>query len=304
MSFVDKWYAFGRSQTFDAGIRFQEKGSYIEAIEQFRTCLKQEREVLIRKQASRHLAGCLGRVGESCLVDENFPAAAKFFEEALAIEPTFADLWLKLSNAYFGLCDRGKEKKAVEEALRLNPKYAQAKLKMAIIHYEEGDREASLKQVKDTAFDLKSVASEIFDEILYYHREGNFSEAAFRMRQLKPKHPTDAQSLLIIGDQMARASKWEDAEVHFAKAAMYEPRWADVRCRLGQALMELGRLKEAVSEFDAALDINPGYAEAASLKGIAYRRMGQEDEAIQSFRAALEIDPNHPIALEEILRRV
>lgn len=304
MSFVDKWYAFGRSQSFDAGIRFQEKGSYIEAIEQFHLCLKTEREVLIRRQASRHLAGCLGRVAESCLVDENFPAAVKFFEEALEIEPGFADLWLKLSSAYAGLRDRGLERKSVEKALELNPKYAQARLKLAIMNYEDGERENSISELKIAAAELKSVAAEILEDALFFHDEGNFVEAANRMRLLKPKHPTDAQSLLIMGDQMAKASKWEEAELHFAKAAQYEPKWADVRCRHGQSLLELGKLEEAISEFGAALEINPGYAEASALMGIAYRRLGDEDQAVRCFRNTLEIDPNHPIALGEILRRV
>ena len=80
------------------------------------------------------------------------------------------------------------------------------------------------------------------------------------------------------------------------------PRFADVRCKHGQALMQIDEIEQAIAEFREAISINDRYADAYAYLGVSLKRAGQQEDAMLAFRTALEIDPTHAVAQQEVER--
>lgn len=83
--------------------------------------------------------------------------------------------------------------------------------------------------------------------------------------------------------------EYEAAEVEYGAAPELAPSDADVRARLGQAVLELGRSREAVA---AA----PRFATSHSMLGFVQRRAGDEEAAKAAIHNYLEAGPNLTIA--------
>ncbi|PWC39970.1 hypothetical protein TSO352_05160 [Azospirillum sp. TSO35-2] len=69
------------------------------------------------------------------------------------------------------------------------------------------------------------------------------------------------------------------------------PERSALRCNLGAALQEAGRLAEAVAAYDAALRLDPGLSEAHVNRGNALRDQGDRPAAERAYRAALAANP-------------
>jgi Tfp pilus assembly protein PilF len=119
-----------------------------------------------------------------------------------------------------------------------------------------------------------------------------------------PVLKTDPEDIARAADAHAHDGRWGDAEEGYRRALEVAPRFADIRCKHGQVLLQLDELEQAIAEFREAVTINPRYADAYAFLGVAYRRSGREDDAVGAFRAALTIDPAHVVAAQEIDRKV
>jgi len=80
------------------------------------------------------------------------------------------------------------------------------------------------------------------------------------------------------------------------------PGYADVRCRYGETLLELGQVDAAIAQFEAALKINSKYADAMAALGVAQLRSGDPNSARCSFDQVLDWNPEHPVASEQLRR--
>ncbi len=84
----------------------------------------------------------------------------------------------------------------------------------------------------------------------------------------------------------------DEALVHFQKALVINPDYAEAHDNLGNALFQMGQADEALVHFQKALVINPDYAEAHNNLGEALRQKGQADEAMTHYQRALIINPD------------
>jgi Flp pilus assembly protein TadD len=129
---------------------------------------------------------------------------------------------------------------------------------------------------------------------------GEDEEAVRSLKRVAPRLRHDPEAVVRAADELAHEGRWGDAEEAYRRALDLAPRFADVRCKHGQVLLQLDEVEQAIAEFREAVTINPRYADAYAMLGIAYRRAGQHEEARDAFRAALEADPNHAVAALEI----
>jgi tetratricopeptide (TPR) repeat protein len=295
MSFVGKWYGFGLSALYDSGIRARERGDLSEAIDKFRHALGDPVEPEFKSVIRRTLANALGRKAKFLLAEAP-DEARSLAEEALALEPGFADLWLTLARTQPLAESRG----TVERALELNPSYGEALLHRAAFSASLGDFET---------------ARELAEKGLASHVRLNTSESKEAVRKLEESDPSAVEALLALrpldpavqglmddGDLWGLRREWEKADEAYAAAIELAPSFADLRCRRAQTLMELGELDQAEEELRHALTANPRYAEAQAIYGVLCRRLDREEEARKWFSLALESDPAQTIARVERLR--
>jgi len=291
MGFVGKWYGFGQNSDYDAGVRAKTKGDWPAAILSFRKAYQEHHEASFRSVIRRSLAGSLGSLAKQDL--ENDPeAAALLLDEALDLEPSFADLWLARSRAARLLHRPNEEIQSVLKAIEINPKYAEALIHRAALHLEAGERMEARERLMKAAQSSPRLAEAIRIS----------AEDPSQLLRLRLPFSDQAAQLIRRGDDLGKANHWLEAALAYAEVLALAPGYADVRCRRAEALMALDEFDQAEYELCRALDANPRYAEALAIMGVLRKRQGRGPEAAECLRLALEADPSQPIAREEILR--
>ena len=194
-------------------------------------------------------------------VRQNFEAAQRLYERALALDPGFALVHAALSEVhgymYWWRYDSSparaaRQREEAEAALRLAPDLPEAHVAMGLVHY-------------------------------YGRRDyrNALEEFAIALEGL----PNDAETWSNIGAVHRRLGNWKEAIATFEKAMRLNPRDANLFYNSGgMAYFIMHRYAEAVRAFDQALSLAPDLHVAAVRRGRAYFLwQGQLD----TLRAAL-----------------
>ena len=155
--------------------------------------------------------------------------------EAVRIDPQRPEAYNMLGAGLEGLGLTGEATREYETAVRLGPDFASARMNLA--------------RVLDKA--------------------GRFQESVENYRAVLRAYPTDERArsglgaaLAGRGEELAAAGRRAEAVECFREALPLEPDAADLRDRLGNALMLESRFAEAREQFEKALEIDPTDDEA------------------------------------------
>ena len=105
-------------------------------------------------------------------------------------------------------------------------------------------------------------------------------------------YPDSAEVRCNLGNALLQKGDVDQAIVHYQAALQIEPRSADIHNNLGNAMIKKGEVEEAIVQYKKALQINPNYAKARVNLGSALLKKGNVDEAIAQYQAALQINPD------------
>jgi tetratricopeptide (TPR) repeat protein len=150
------------------------------------------------------------------------------FEQALCLNPDFAEAHDDLGNA---LARTGLLREATghyEQALGINPDYADAHYNLGIV----------LQKLGRT------------------HEAINHYEQALR---IEPHH---ARAHNNLGAALLEQGKLQEAIDHYEQALQIQPNFAEAHYNLGVALEQAGRRQEAVQHYEEALRIQPDFIQA------------------------------------------
>ncbi|HRF58929.1 MAG TPA: tetratricopeptide repeat protein [Fimbriimonadaceae bacterium] len=302
MALVGKWFGFGKDEAYDRAIKAYDQGDYADAIGGFEACLEAGADPAMVRLARFYIAESHAHLGQSALAREQFGPALEHLLAAIEIHPNYPDLRLQLALTYQGLGDTAKQIESIETSLRLNPNYALAILHQGILWCLDGRIDEGLKRVAQAVGRDSNLRGDRYESALQAFRSGDTDRGISNLRAMAVQVSDDANAHAKIADGFARDRHWHEALQEYEAALRLAPRYADIQCRYGQALLQTDAVSAATEAFRAALDVNPKYADAHAYLGIALRRLGDENGAQASFRAALEFDPHHAIAGEEITR--
>ena len=205
--------------------------------------------------------------GLDASVNLRWAEAVTFLEQAIAIDPTFAEAHLRLALAYGGLGQTAGRDRALRNASAHTAKLSERHrllLSVELESHPRGDprRRAQLLDELITRFpdveEAYPMASALYDPIA----------GAF---------PNLEKLLTITG----------------AGAAVL-PASPQTRNAYGYALTQAGRLPEAVREFEEYARLAPREPNPFDSLGDAYVLLGAPSKAVESYSRALAIDPGFP----------
>jgi tetratricopeptide (TPR) repeat protein len=194
--------------------------------------------------------------------------AIAHYEQALRIEPDYAEAHYHLGNA---LAQTGKIEEAIahfEQALRIEPDDAEA-------HYNLGN---------------------------VFLREGKVSDAIGHYEQALRSNPDYAEAHYNCGVALELVDRMRDAITHYEYALQIKPDYAEAHNNLGIALKKAGMIQEAMAHYEQALRIKPDYAEAHYNLGNALAQVDRLPEAILQYEQALQIKPDFTQAQNALAR--
>jgi TolB-like protein/class 3 adenylate cyclase len=181
-------------------------------------------------------------------------AAIHSFEEAVRLDPQFAQAWAALSRShsliffhYDKTPSRGASaEKALNEALRLQPDLTEAQLARGYFQYWV---------------------------------EHDYQGALALMQQLRPSLPNNAEILQIIAFISARLGKWENSVDSINKSAALNPRDLFTRIQASQILIATRDFASVIQILDNALQIWPNNTDLLGHRVFALQASGRLDDA-------------------------
>jgi tetratricopeptide (TPR) repeat protein len=233
--------------------------------------------------------------------DKDTDMAAKYFERATQLDPSYALAWVGLSRArkwqaVTGLIPTEEgyrlAREAVERALALNPNLAEAHAQMGRIKqqvdFDWTGADASFRR----AVELEPGSPETVWLAAYSVANlGRLDEALLLARRAVALDPLDAHSWEALGEIEFRGGKLDEAEADCKKAHELRPDHFISSVFLSEIYVMQGRPQDALAEIERG-----GYDPIRTfLYAIAYHALGREKESDTALKELIakyqEIDP-------------
>jgi TolB-like protein/DNA-binding winged helix-turn-helix (wHTH) protein len=219
--------------------------------------------------------------------DKDTDIAAKYFERATQIDPSYALAWAWLSRARNWQADEGLipveegrrlSREAIERALTLNPNLAAAHAQMGRIKqqvdYDWAGADASFQRaVALEPANAENVGFAAWPAAIF----GRFDEALKLDRRAVDLDPLDANSWERLGETEIFMGQLDQAAADCKKALELNP---EVSGMLSQIYLMQGRPQDALREAERV-----GYAPLrAFLYALTYHALGREKESDAALR--------------------
>ena len=194
--------------------------------------------------------------------DDAMSRAVRYFEQAIARDPTYALAYAGLGDAYvipFG----GPSKERL-------PKARAAALKALTLDSTLAEAHATLGQVS-------------------HNLDWDWATAEREFRSAFALKPDYATARHWNGLNLLGLGKTDEALAEIRRAQQLDPISPAIASDLGWALICAHRYDEAIEQFEKVLELDPSYVRAHGRLAAAHLHQGDVDEAIAEFRRAIEL---------------
>jgi eukaryotic-like serine/threonine-protein kinase len=220
---------------------------------------------------------------------DSYRQAKEYFEQAIALDPNYAQAYAGLADAYqflgaFDLHDRkenyDKAKSAYKRALELDPKLAEAHASAGLVAMNYDSDWALAGQELRHAIALNP------NEALFYDWYAEYLMAVGKANEsidnIERAHELDPFSIIInsdVGKLLFFARLYDQAEAQLKETLRMDPAFMQAHVWLGTVYLMKHRFDEAIAEFKREIDGGQG------LMAYAYGMAGRKAEAQQMLEA-------------------
>ncbi|MDT7808625.1 MAG: eukaryotic-like serine/threonine-protein kinase [Acidobacteriota bacterium] len=279
--------------------------------------LGDERKLLAKRQTDNEEAMRLYMRGQHLLslqrTQDNVRTAIGLFERAFNLDPSFAQAYTGLADAYVLLTTVAygpvrtkdameKANWAARKALESDDTLPEAHTSMGNIklnewEWQEAEQEFRRALVLDPGY---APAHRAYSNLLA--ALGRYDEAVREADAGKKLDPYSPISAMNYGRALYYARRSDEAAAHFRALLAENPDYAPYLHMMGLVLLQQGRVDEAIVVLEKLHSMNPLYA--APL-GYAYGKAGRPDAALAMIREINELSKTKPMPpLEEALVRI
>ena len=230
------------------------------------------REALEVAPAHAQLNNLLG----AALVElSRFEEAEARFRRAAELDPTLADPLARLGWLLYEKQGKATEAKALlQQSIELDPDHERALYTLGLVHQREGELDRAAMVYASLLEQIPS--AEAHRQLgLTYLQQGKLERAQRSLQEAARWFPYDPQTLVGLGQAMARQGKADSARLLLEEAE-----------RIRQQEEELRPLRDAATRY-------PNRPQSHFNLGVAYARMERLALAQQAFRRALKADPSY-----------
>ncbi len=195
--------------------------------------------------------------GTTELILEKPEVAEKSFDEAIRLNPEYADAYTNRGVARYMQEDLVGAVADYDEAIRLDPEFAMAYITRGDARYDLGDRSGAI---------------------------ADYGEA-IRL------NPEDTEAYIKRGNARYFQKDLAGAVADYDEAIRLNPEYATAFHNRGNARKDQGELAGAVADYDEAIRLNPEYADAYTNRGVARYVQGDLAGAVADYDEAIRLNP-------------
>ncbi|UCJ08767.1 tetratricopeptide repeat protein [Chitinophaga pendula] len=239
--------------------------------------------------------------GEAALLSEDYSGAARFFRQALLLQPDYSYLQYKLAMALteakqYTAADSLATLLSRQAATRDQAFYLKARMAedlkdtvAAIAHLRSAVAAAGTHSEYEAVMELGDLlqAKGSPDAVAYY-------TLAFRLDS------TNAEPLHAIGRYYDGAGKKAQAVAAYKQCIAADPAYAPVYMSLGKLYKDQQQWKEALYYFNLGAKTAPTDAACYYYRGLCYERTGNKEAAIADYNKALSFRKQYPEASQAL----
>ncbi|MFB3908467.1 MAG: tetratricopeptide repeat protein [Candidatus Eisenbacteria bacterium] len=293
MSFLGRLFHRDGMSDYRRGILAFNRGDFDEAVEAFERTLASIQDPsdpyfslgrFYAAEAHARLGLALERRGER-------RAAAEQFRLALGCGYRYPDVHQRLAAMLEAEGQLAEAESECRAALEIHPGYLDARCRLLLVLIGQGRRDLAAAEL-DTLIEAGFPLPAPLAPGAGVPEDPTFLEELRRMLDSRQRSQQQLERALESYDRGNRAEALRELRAAVAE----QPRYADLRRRLGSLLLEQGDTSGAIEELGAAIAINPDYVEARLQMGIAQLRAGRPAEAIPHLETAARLQPEYPDA--------
>ncbi len=224
---------------------------------------------------------------------DGYRRGMKFFQEAIEIEPEYAEAYAGLASCHCLLAGHGLELVSpviaipqahahAMKALSLDNELAEPIAFLGIIDFKFGwdpeEAEAQLERaiaLNPSLYQAYVWHSQILEAM------GRHDEAVNRARHAKQLNPLSLAASLNLGWQMYQAGKYVEAAAEIDNLIDFDPQFWGAHWVKGHIYSRHQMYEKAINEFQTAVELEGGHSLPLSALGYTFSVAGRTDEARQ-----------------------
>ncbi|XP_022929788.1 probable UDP-N-acetylglucosamine--peptide N-acetylglucosaminyltransferase SEC [Cucurbita moschata] len=263
----------------------------------FDMCIAKNEEAL---RIEPRFAECYGNMANAWKEKGNIDLAIRYYLLAIELRPNFCDAWSNLASAYMRKGRLGEAAQCCRQALALNPLLVDAHSNLGNLMKTQG-----LVQEAYSCY-LEALRIQPTFAIAWSNLAGLFMESGDLNRalqyykeavKLKPQFP---DAYLNLGNVYKALGMPQEAILCYQRAIQMRPNYAIAYGNLASTYYEQSQLDLAILHYKQAITCDPRFLEAYNNLGNALKEFGRVDEAIQCYNQCLSLQPSHPQALTNL----
>ncbi|KAK1381120.1 Protein O-GlcNAc transferase [Heracleum sosnowskyi] len=266
-------------------------------LHEFDLCIAKNEEAL---QIDPHFAECYGNMANAWKEKGNIDIAIRYYLIAIELRPNFADAWSNLASAYMRKGRMNDAAQCCRQALAINPRLVDAHSNLGNLMKAQG--------LVNEAYNcyIEALRLQPNFAIAWSNLAGLFMESGDMDRalqyykeavKLKPKF---ADAYLNLGNVYKALGMPQEAIVCYQRALQARPDYAMAFGNLASIFYEQGKMDMAILNYKRAIACDAGFLEAYNNLGNALKDAGRVEEASHCYRQCLALQPTHPQALTNL----
>ncbi|WCJ43712.1 UDP-N-acetylglucosamine--peptide N-acetylglucosaminyltransferase 110 kDa subunit [Euphorbia peplus] len=260
-------------------------------------CIAKNEEAL---QLEPRFAECYGNMANAWKEKGDIDLAIRYYLIAIELRPNFADAWSNLASAYMRKGRLNEAAQCCRQALALNPLLVDAHSNLGNLMKAQG-----LVQEAYSCY-LEALRIQPTFAIAWSNLAGLFLESGDLNRALQyykeavKLKPTFPDAYLNLGNVYRALGMPQEAIMCYQRAVQTRPNYAVAFGNLASTYYERGQLDLAILHYKQAIACDGRFLEAYNNLGNALKDIGRVDEAIQCYNQCLSLHPSHPQALTNL----
>lgn len=223
-------------------------------------------------------------------MQRNFAEARQRLDKAIREHPDFAPAHDVFGDVLFAEGYVDTAVKAYEQAMRLDP--TRANLVVKLEKAQELAASAESASITQAPIARKQMAyAERIGEADQFRKSGEPQKAEEIYRDILKQDPDHVEAARLLAAIASEKKQFRDAEVFLRHAVKNAPDYVLVWVDLANVLREREKLDEALECAERVLELSPDKAEPHMLHANVLGTMGRHDAAIEAYEAALRIAP-------------
>lgn len=229
--------------------------------------------------------------------DCKYKEAVSQLENAIELQPGYADVQYSLGWLYEKLNRRNEAREHFEIALDINPKYFRARVMLSKSYMDEGQKEETIDHLDQCLSDSPTFFMEQVKELIELVKSDSPADEREKIfHSLLAERPSSSQVAKQIALEAIQNGDHELATRELKRSLSMNPNYPDLHNLLGIAYANMGLIDDALLEFETALKIHPDYLKARLNMALTLYEKGSQQEAMLHLEKVLKLDPDNELA--------